>query len=867
MFLREGPAAVSLRNPPASIGAASVTITGKSFWLGAEKWHLKGLTYGPFGLNSNNEFLPEQPRLLADFAQIREVGANCIRLYHVPTPALLDAALDNGLRVFVDVPWEKHRCFFEDWAAMHEARERVRTAARDLGKHAALFAISVANEIPSDIVRFYGHRRVGRFVEELIDAVKQESPDCLTTFANYPSTEFLQPDAGDFVCFNIYLEDGEALGAYLDRLQHLAASKPLILGELGIDSIRGGEDRQAKLLADQVSRAFHHGLSGSFVFSFSDDWLSGGHRIDDWAFGVTRTDRSEKPAAAALRETWRNAPRGEPSSMPRVSVVVCSYNGAATLRECLESLVRLDYPDYEIILVDDGSRDQTPAIAADFPSVRLIRQENLGLSVARNVGARAASGAIIAYTDSDCIADPDWLYGLVDAMGRQGVEAIGGPNLPPVTDCWTAQCVAASPGGPSHVMLNDTSAEHVPGCNMAFDRGKLLAIGGFDSTFRVAGDDVDICWRFLDAGWRIGYAPSALVWHRRRSTVGGYLRQQQGYGRSEAALRFKHPFRFNAAGLARWRGVIYGDGVIGLPATPPRTCFGRFGTGLFQIVYQSGEYSHWAYYTLMEWQALAIALVAASLLWKPLALAGGTMVLMSWLAALRAALAAPLPAGAPAWCRPMVFLLHLLQPIARTWPRYRERMACKRLPRLLPSPMPGQRISFNRRDLNWRSRDGRGRLELLDALVDGAHAAGWRGVFGAEWERWDALLFGGVWFDIIVRTATEQLGGAKRFTRVRFGLRTTRLARCAAAAVGVACGASLIFGHHWLIAASVALAAGLCGALLFGRATCLRSAAALVWDAGNRAGLEPVTAAPKPVRQTSPANLDEPEPVEAYAGG
>src|SRR5206468_7933863 len=178
--------------------------------------------------------------------------------------------------------------------------------------------------------------------------------------------------------------------------------------------------------------------------------------------------------------------------------------------------------------VDDGSTDDTATIAADFPHVRYIQQSNRGLSVARNVGAHAASGEIIAYIDSDCVADPDWLFYLVDAMRRQGVKAIGGPNLPPLNDSWTAKCVAASPGGPSHVMLDDRRAEHVPGCNMAFDRRRLLELGGFDEQFRVAGDDVDVCWRLLDAGLDIGYAPAALVWHHRRGTVGAYFRQQRG---------------------------------------------------------------------------------------------------------------------------------------------------------------------------------------------------------------------------------------------------------------------------------------------------------------------------------------------------
>jgi len=70
---------------------------------------------------------------------------------------------------------------------------------------------------------------------------------------------------------------------------------------------------------------------------------------------------------------------------------------------------------------------------------------------------------------------------------------VGGPNLPPPEDSVVAACVAASPGGPLHVLLDDVEAEHIPGCNMAFRREVLEEIGGFDPIYRSAGDDVDVC--------------------------------------------------------------------------------------------------------------------------------------------------------------------------------------------------------------------------------------------------------------------------------------------------------------------------------------------------------------------------------------
>src|SRR5579884_3657260 len=183
-----------------------VEVSGKFFRRGDAKWYAKGLTYGPFAPNCDGEFLPDRNRAAADLRAMADLGVNVVRLYHIPPKWLADEAAEAGLLLFIDVPWEKHRCFFEDWSARQDALERVTNAAREFGNHPAVFAISVANEIPKDIVRYYGTQRVERFVTELLDAGRQAAPQCLFTYTNYPSTEFLNPDGVDFRCVNVYLE-------------------------------------------------------------------------------------------------------------------------------------------------------------------------------------------------------------------------------------------------------------------------------------------------------------------------------------------------------------------------------------------------------------------------------------------------------------------------------------------------------------------------------------------------------------------------------------------------------------------------------------------------------------------------------------
>lgn len=818
-------------NASATFGAR-VRVAGKYLRLGANKFYVKGFSYGPFALNSDHEPLPEREQVQCDFQRIRGMGANTIRVYFPPPVWLLDMAAEHGLFVLIDVPWEKHRCFLEDWDAMERARERVRETARSLGSHRAVLAISVVNEIPVDVVRYQGRWKVQCFVEDLLVIAKEEAPDCLATFVNFPTTEFLEVYGCDFTCFNVYVHDDQQFGKYLDRLQHIAGNKPLVLGEYGIDSHREGDVEQAALLNRHLKQVFKHGAAGSIIFSYTDDWFTGGHQIEDWFFGVTRADRSEKVSATALRNIWNRLPDDIHNGidLPKVSVVVCSYNGAKTLHGCLDSLMRLDYPDYEVILVDDGSQDETASIADQFPMVRYHYQLNQGLSVARNAGAKLAVGEIVAYTDDDCVADEHWLRYLVQGMNDQKVEAIGGPNITPDGDGWTAKCVAASPGNPSHVMLDDTHAEHIPGCNMAFRRMTLLGIGGFDAQFRVAGDDVDICWRMLDAGLPIGFSAGAMVWHHRRATVKAYAKQQKGYGRSEAMVHFKHPQRCGAFGRGNWNGIIYGGGAVGLPLMPERIYHGQFGGGLFQTIYRHNNYGLWCVMMSLEWHLTAVLLLAFSLLYFPLAAVSLWMWCGTLGLATHSACKAPLPRQSPWWCRPLVGYLYLMQPIWRGWNRLTYVLRNKRIPPMSHVVSHGEmkRVSSNVMNFYWDDHDANGRDELLGRLVANAKLTRWAGDFENAWADWDMKLVGDRWHDITIFSATEELGWPRCFTRVRCQLEPTIFLIATSISVAMWTFLALGVGQTWAIAAGVLASLGLLLSIRLSRRRCLAAVSRIV---------------------------------------
>src|SRR5687768_16773747 len=154
------------------LNSSRVRVDGKLFRADGRKLYVKGFCYGPFALNSRDEYLPEPAQMAADLEHMRHLGANTIRLYSLPSPVTLDEVHKQGLKVILDVPWEKHRCFCEDWTAKQAARRQIRAAAELAANHPAVMAVSVVNEIPNDVVRFHGHEQIERFVEELAKTVK-----------------------------------------------------------------------------------------------------------------------------------------------------------------------------------------------------------------------------------------------------------------------------------------------------------------------------------------------------------------------------------------------------------------------------------------------------------------------------------------------------------------------------------------------------------------------------------------------------------------------------------------------------------------------------------------------------------------------
>src|SRR5262249_45541637 len=304
---RAGPAVAGDGRPPGV--QQRVRVDGKFFARGGQRLRVHGVTYGPFAPDAEGQPFPTWQRVGEDFARMRAAGINAVRTYHVPPEWLLRLADAEGTAAFVgltwvDVPWRTHLHFLESRQTQSEARQFVRRAALLGQGHPCLLAYCIGNEFPPDALRWHGARRVERFLAELADVARQADPDGLVTYASYPPTEYLDLSFLDFVTFNVYLHDREAFRRYLFRLLNLVGDRPLLLGELGMDTFRHGELGQAAFLAGHLREARLMGLAGAFVFSWTDDWHTGGHAVGDWAFGITHADRSPKAACHAVREAF-----------------------------------------------------------------------------------------------------------------------------------------------------------------------------------------------------------------------------------------------------------------------------------------------------------------------------------------------------------------------------------------------------------------------------------------------------------------------------------------------------------------------------------------------------------------------------------
>ncbi len=266
-----------------------------------------------------------------------------------------------------------------------------------------------------------------------------------------------------------------------------------------------------------------------------------------------------------MESTMNAAARRQPTTAARrtISVIVPAYNSEATIGACLQSLLAQSRAPDEIVVVDDGSRDGTVDIVSKYP-VRLVRlARNAGPGVARNEGAKVASGDILAFTDSDCVAPPDWLARIEREFDDEGIVAVTGGYAGTLADGFLPLL--------QHLVLRerqDSLPDEIASTitsNFACRRRAFEAVGGFPLYYRRrdpqrpvwGNEDEELGFRLTRAGGRIRWLKDVGVLHRFRPGLWAYLRQQKFYAERIVMSHFQFPeMRKTRTNYSRQGGAV-----------------------------------------------------------------------------------------------------------------------------------------------------------------------------------------------------------------------------------------------------------------------------------------------------------------------
>ena len=218
---------------------------------------------------------------------------------------------------------------------------------------------------------------------------------------------------------------------------------------------------------------------------------------------------------------------GVPTEAKSASIIIPTFNGVSRIRYCLDSLSKQTAGrDVEILVVDDGSTDDTANAIKDYSSVRLIGQANAGPASARNRGALEARGDILLFTDDDCIPMPDWLGAMLepfkdaDVVGAKGIYRTRQKSL-------AARFVQIEYEDKYRMMAALPNIDFIDTYSAAFRRERFLEMAGYDTSFPVAcAEDIELSYRMSARGWKMKFVPAAIVYHTHPDTLSRYLKKK-----------------------------------------------------------------------------------------------------------------------------------------------------------------------------------------------------------------------------------------------------------------------------------------------------------------------------------------------------
>jgi len=218
---------------------------------------------------------------------------------------------------------------------------------------------------------------------------------------------------------------------------------------------------------------------------------------------------------------------GHPIEAKSVSIIIPTFNGASRIGNCLAALLpQIAQRDAEILVVNDGSTDNTVEVVERYSGVRLITQANAGPAAARNHGANEARGTIILFTDDDCVPLPDWLDAMLAPFHDLEVVAAKGAYRTRQKSL-TARFVQIEYEDRYRLMAGLSSIDFIDTYSAAFRRDRFMEMTGYDTSFPVAcAEDIELSYRMSARGWKMKFAPDAIVYHTHPDTLSRYLKKK-----------------------------------------------------------------------------------------------------------------------------------------------------------------------------------------------------------------------------------------------------------------------------------------------------------------------------------------------------
>ena len=221
------------------------------------------------------------------------------------------------------------------------------------------------------------------------------------------------------------------------------------------------------------------------------------------------------------------APGGDSLQARSASIIIPTFNGASRIASCLESLAKQTAGrNVEILVVDDGSTDNTANVVRGYPSARLISQANAGPASARNRGALEAQGRILLFTDDDCVPQPNWLEAMLEpfedreVVGAKGVYRTHQKSL-------AARFVQIEYEDKYRLMAGQPNIDFIDTYSAGFRRDRFLEMTGYDTSFPVAcAEDIELSYRMSARGWKMKFVPAAIVYHTHPDTLSRYLKKK-----------------------------------------------------------------------------------------------------------------------------------------------------------------------------------------------------------------------------------------------------------------------------------------------------------------------------------------------------